>query len=203
MKAPGITVKPIQTIDGGHEVNEVFSTTCAFRSRTLVGEENRGWDYAKFLLANERNGIARVGVSKARLDRVRQLAVDPGLRLGPKIEDPFFAAKLAEVEVELKALEMTQMRVISNRQGAASPIPLPRCSRSRVRRSSRRPPNSDGGRWTLRAALSRPGRHGQRARRVRTGGALRPIYFNNRKVSIYRRIERDPARHHRQGDMGL
>ena len=106
-------MKPIQTIDGGHEVNEVFLDDVRVPADALVGEENKGWDYAKFLLANERNGIARVGVSKARLDRVRQLASIPVYSSGPKIEDPFFRAKLAEVEVELKALEMTQMRVIS------------------------------------------------------------------------------------------
>ena len=119
MKTPGITVKPIQTIDGGHEVNEVFFDDVRVPPDALVGEENKGWDYAKFLLANERNGIARVGVSKARLDRVRQLASIPVYGSGPKIEDPFFRAKLAEVEVELKALEMTQMRVISAPHGQA------------------------------------------------------------------------------------
>ena len=123
MKTPGITVKPIQTIDGGHEVNEVFLDDVRVPADALVGEENKGWDYAKFLLANERNGIARVGVSKARLDRVRQLASIPVYGSGPKIEDPFFRAKLAEVEVELKALEMTQMRVISNRRSAGKPDP--------------------------------------------------------------------------------
>ena len=96
----------------------------AFPADGLVGEENKGWDYAKFLLANERNGIARVGVSKARLDRVRQLASIPVYGSGPKIEDPFFRAKLSEVEVELKALEMTQMRVISQ---------SPQCGQARSR----------------------------------------------------------------------
>ena len=88
MKTPGITVRPIQTIDGGHEVNEVFFDDVRVPLDAIVGEENKGWDYAKFLLANERNGIARVGVSKARLDRVRELAVDPGLRLGAEDRRP-------------------------------------------------------------------------------------------------------------------
>ena len=74
MKTPGITVRPIQTIDGGHEVNEVFFDDVRVPVENLVGEENKGWDYAKFLLGNERVGIARVGVSKERLRRVRELA---------------------------------------------------------------------------------------------------------------------------------
>ena len=82
MKTPGITVRPIQTIDGGHEVNEVFFDDVRAPLDAIVGEENKGWDYAKFLLANERNGIARVGISKARLDRVRAARRDPRLRLG-------------------------------------------------------------------------------------------------------------------------
>ena len=123
MKTPGITVRPIQTIDGGHEVNEVFFDDVRAPLDALVGQENKGWDYAKFLLANERNGIARVGISKARLDRVRELAAIPVYGSGPKIDDPFFRAKLAAVEVELKALEMTQMRVISNRRNDGKPDP--------------------------------------------------------------------------------
>ncbi len=123
MKSPGVTVRPIQTIDGGHEVNEVFLDDVRVPLDALVGEENKGWDYAKFLLTNERNGIARVGISKARLDRVRELAAIPVYGSGAKIEDPFFRAKLAAVEVELKALEMTQMRVVSNRRNDGRPDP--------------------------------------------------------------------------------
>src|SRR5664279_4774992 len=65
MKSKGVTVRPIQTIDGGHEVNEVFFDDVEVPYENLIGEENKGWDYAKFLLGNERTGIARVGVSKA------------------------------------------------------------------------------------------------------------------------------------------
>ena len=74
MKSPGITVRPIITIDGAHEVNEVFFDDVEVPVENLVGEENKGWDYAKFLLGNERTGIARIGVSKERLRRIRQLA---------------------------------------------------------------------------------------------------------------------------------
>ena len=74
MKTPGITVRPIKTIDGGHEVNEVFFDDVKVPVENLVGEENKGWDYAKFLLGNERIGIARVGASKERIRRIKQLA---------------------------------------------------------------------------------------------------------------------------------
>jgi alkylation response protein AidB-like acyl-CoA dehydrogenase len=74
MKTKGITVRPIQTIDGGHEVNEVFFDEVKVPVENLIGEENRGWDYAKFLLSNERTGIARVGISKERIRRLQELA---------------------------------------------------------------------------------------------------------------------------------
>ena len=74
MKTPGVTVRPIITIDGGHEVNEVFFDDVRVPVENLVGEENKGWDYAKFLLGNERTGIARIGISKARLRRLKELA---------------------------------------------------------------------------------------------------------------------------------
>ena len=90
MKSPGMTVRPIQTIDGGHEVNEVFFDNVRVAARNLVGEENKGWGYAKFLLGNERNGIARVGISKARLANIRELASLHVYGERPKIEDPLF-----------------------------------------------------------------------------------------------------------------
>ena len=74
MKSKGVTVRPIETIDGGHEVNEVFFDDVEVPVENLIGEENKGWDYAKFLLGNERTGIARVGVSKERLRRIKELA---------------------------------------------------------------------------------------------------------------------------------
>ncbi len=80
MKSKGVTVRPIQTIDGGHEVNEVFFDDVEVPVENLVGEENKGWDYAKFLLGNERTGIARVGVSKERIRRIKELAVEGGIR---------------------------------------------------------------------------------------------------------------------------
>ena len=123
MKAPGITVRPIQTIDGGHEVNEVFFDEVRVPVENRVGEENRGWDYAKFLLGNERAGIARVGTSKARIRRLKEIAALERFNDRPLIEDERFRTKIAAVEVELKALEMTQLRVVAAERDRSGPDP--------------------------------------------------------------------------------
>src|SRR5215831_17897866 len=119
MKTPGITVRPIVTMDGSAEVNEVFFDEVKVPVANRVGEENKGWDYAKFLLGNERTGIARVGVSKERLRRLKELAaLEPAGGGARMIDDGHFREKIAAIEIELKALEMTQLRVVSNeRQG--------------------------------------------------------------------------------------
>ena len=124
MKTPGVTVRPIQTIDGGYEVNEVFLDDVKVPAENLVGQENKGWDYAKFLLSNERTGIARVGISKERLRRVKELAAVELDGDTPLIDDERFRIKIASVEVELKALEMLQLRVIAARKtGDKAPDP--------------------------------------------------------------------------------
>jgi len=123
MKSPGITVRPIQTIDGGHEVNEVFFDDVKVPAENLVGLENKGWDYAKFLLGNERTGIARVGASKARIRRLKELAAAEQSGGKPLIADERFRAKIAAVEVELKALEMTELRVVAERTRSNKPDP--------------------------------------------------------------------------------
>ena len=113
MRSKGITVRPIVTIDGGAEVNEVFFDDVVVPLENRVGAENKGWDYAKFLLGNERTSIARVGYSKERIRRIRQLAAQEQADGRPIIEDERFREKLAWIEVELKALEMTQLRVVA------------------------------------------------------------------------------------------
>ena len=113
MKTPGIEVRPIVTMDGGAEVNEVFLTDVRVPVENLVGEENKGWDYAKFLLGNERTNIARIGVSKQRIARIRELAALEFADGRPLIEDERFRERLAAIEIDLKALEMTQLRVVA------------------------------------------------------------------------------------------
>ena len=112
MKTPGITVRPIKTIDGGHEINELFFSDVRVPANQHVGEENHGWTYAKYLLGNERTGIAGVGRTKVRLAEVKKHAAETGV-----LDDPLFAARLAEAENELLALELTQARVVSDSSG--------------------------------------------------------------------------------------
>ncbi len=113
MKTPGIEVRPIVTIDGGREINEVFLTDVRVPVENLVGQENKGWDYAKFLLGNERTNIARIGMSKQRIARIRELAGKEMSGGRPLIEDERFREKLASIEIDLKALELTQLRVVA------------------------------------------------------------------------------------------
>ncbi|MEM6847715.1 MAG: acyl-CoA dehydrogenase family protein [Pseudomonadota bacterium] len=108
MNDPGVTVRPIRTIDGDHHVNEVFLDSVRVPADLLVHEENRGWDVAKFLLGNERVGIANVGQSKAELLLLKRLALARGL-----LDDPVFAAKLADLEADFMAQEVTNLRMLS------------------------------------------------------------------------------------------
>ena len=131
MKTPGITVRPIIMLDEEHEVNEVFFDNVRVPVSNLVGQENKGWTYAKYLLGHERTGIAAVGRSKRELTFLKQLAMQQSKRGAPLLHDPAFAAKVAHVEIELMALEMTVLRVISE-EGKG---PGPQASMLKVRGS--------------------------------------------------------------------
>jgi alkylation response protein AidB-like acyl-CoA dehydrogenase len=122
MSTPGITIRPIKLIDGSYEVNEVFFEDVRVPVNQLVGEENQGWTYAKFLLSNERTGIARVGTTKLWLADVKENAAQTKVGAGSLLEDPLFAAKVAEIENELLALELTQLRV-SGDEATGKPNP--------------------------------------------------------------------------------
>ncbi|WP_058049965.1 acyl-CoA dehydrogenase family protein [Janthinobacterium sp. Ant5-2-1] len=131
MKTPGITVRPIIMLDEEHEVNEVFFDNVRVPVSNLVGQENKGWTYAKYLLGHERTGIAAVGRSKRELTFLKQLAMQQSKRGAPLLHDPAFAAKVATLEIELMALEMTVLRVISE-EGKG---PGPQASMLKVRGS--------------------------------------------------------------------
>ena len=121
MKSPGITVRPIITIDGAHEVNEVFFDDVRVPAANLVGEVNKGWDYAKFLLSHERTGIARVGRSKRELLRLKQVA-EQELQDGvPLAQVPAFREKIANVEIDLMALELMGLRLLAAAQTGKPP----------------------------------------------------------------------------------
>ena len=122
MHAPGVTVRPIIMLDEEHEVNEVFFDNVKVPVGNLVGEENRGWTYAKYLLGHERTGIAAVGRSKRELASLKAFARRQVKNNSPLLDDPLFAAKVAALEIELMALEMTVLRVLSQEQKAPGPV---------------------------------------------------------------------------------
>lgn len=114
MDTPGVTLRPIELLDGGFEVNEVFFEDVRVPSENLIGEVNKGWDQAKFLLGNERVGIARVGGTKGMLALAKELARETTYRGRPLLEDARYASRIAEIENELVALELTALRVVAN-----------------------------------------------------------------------------------------
>ncbi len=124
MSTPGVSVRPIIMLDGGHEVNEVWFDNVRVPVANRVGDENRGWTYAKFLLGHERTGIAEVGRSKRRLKRLKQIAAtQPGGNGRPLIEDPRFRDRIAQVEIDLIALEITNLRVVAADREKKQPGP--------------------------------------------------------------------------------
>ena len=114
MDTPGVTLRPIELLDGGFEVNEVFFEDVRVPSENLIGEVNKGWDQAKFLLGNERVGIARVGGTKGMLALAKELARETMYNGAPLLEDPRYSSRIAEIENELVALELTALRVVAN-----------------------------------------------------------------------------------------
>jgi pimeloyl-CoA dehydrogenase large subunit len=190
MKTPGITVRPIQTIDGGHEVNEVFFDDVRVPVENLVGQENKGWDYAKFLLGNERVGIARVGVSKERIRRIKELASLERIGDVPLIKTTRFREKLAAVEIELKALEMTQLRVVAAEKHRAKGKPDPASSILKIKGSEIQQATTEllmevVGPYAL--PYQEEPEHGTNEPPIGPdwAGSVAPTYFNWRKISIY------------------
>ena len=113
MKTPGISVRPIITLEGEHEINDVFFENVRVPVENLVGEENRGWTYAKFLLNHERTSNAGIGNCKRSLAQLKQIAATQSVSGRPLIEDARFRDRIAAVELELMALEITNLRVLS------------------------------------------------------------------------------------------
>lgn len=108
MKSPGVTVRPIKLLDGGHEVNEVFFDNVEVPAENLIGEENKGWTYAKHLLSHERTNIADVNRAKRELERLKRIARSEGV-----YDDQRFRDEIAKLEVDIVALEMMVLRVLS------------------------------------------------------------------------------------------
>jgi alkylation response protein AidB-like acyl-CoA dehydrogenase len=121
MDQPGVEVRPIITLDGDHEVNEVFLTDARAPVANLVGEENMGWTYAKYLLTYERTSMAMVGASAASLQLLKEVARTEMKGGRPLSEDPYFAARVAKVEIELENLKTTTLRVVAAAAGGGAP----------------------------------------------------------------------------------
>ena len=192
MKTAGITVRPIVTIDGGAEVNEVFFDDVRVPVENLVGEENKGWNYAKFLLGNERVGIARIGTSKERLRRVRELARAEMDGQAPLIENMRFREKVASVEVELKALEMTQLRVVAAERNREKGKPDPASSILKIKGSEIQQAITElalevAGPYALPYRKESHSDHGwnEPPAGPEWASPIAPTYFNSRKISIY------------------
>ncbi|MDP6175497.1 MAG: acyl-CoA dehydrogenase family protein, partial [Rhodospirillales bacterium] len=116
MDMPGITVRPIITMNKFHSVNEVFFDNVKVPVENRVGEENMGWTYAKFLLGNERTSIANIGQAKRRMEQIKTAARAELMDGEPLIEDRIFARKIADLEVKLMALEYTQFRLLADEE---------------------------------------------------------------------------------------
>ena len=123
MKTPGITVRPLILMDGGHEVNEVFFDNVKVPVENLVYEEGKGWTVAKYLLGHERMNTGRIGASKRELAKLKEFAArQTGDDGKPLTEDARFRDKLTRVEVELMALEITNLRFLDQMRRSPSPL---------------------------------------------------------------------------------
>jgi alkylation response protein AidB-like acyl-CoA dehydrogenase len=121
MASPGIEVRPIITLDGDHEVNEVFLTDVRVPVANLVGEQDKGWTYAKYLLTYERTGMAMVGSSTNALNWLKSIAGRSKRKSGSLLDEPMFAARVAKVEIELANLSTTALRVVAAVAGGGAP----------------------------------------------------------------------------------
>jgi alkylation response protein AidB-like acyl-CoA dehydrogenase len=189
MKSPGVTVRPIVTMDGGRDINEVFFDNVKVPAKNLVGEENQGWTYAKFLLGNERTGIARVGASKRELKKLKEIVANEREGGQPLSASQRFRDKVAALEVELMALEITNLRMIAGMRAGKGPGPessILKLKGSEIQQRLTELAMEAVGPYAmpfLREALEQ----GWNEEPVgpEYAAAISPHYFNYRKVSIY------------------
>jgi alkylation response protein AidB-like acyl-CoA dehydrogenase len=189
MRSPGVTVRPIIMMDGGHEVNEVWFENVQVPAENLVGEENKGWTYAKFLLGHERTNIAGIGASKRELARLKHIAGQERKHGRPLLEDPWFAARVAQVEIDLMALEITNLRVVSAEAERRAPGPeasLLKIKGTEIQQALTELMMQAVGPYALpfRREAMEPGYAGPPAG-PRYAAPLAATYLNMRKASIY------------------
>ena len=189
MSSPGVEVRPIITLDGEHEVNEVFLTDVRVPVENLVGEENNGWTCAKYLLTYERTNIAGVGYSVAALERLKRVAAKQQKNGRPLAEDPSFAARMARVEIELENMKTTNLRVIAAVAGGG--VPGAESSMLKIRGTQIRQEISSLNRRAMgpyaRPFIAEALEEGHDSSSVGPAEAAPAAaqYFNSRKLSIY------------------
>jgi len=187
MKSPGVTVRPIITLEGGHEVNDVFLDNVKVPVENRIFHENQGWTCAKALLLHERSGIAGVARSKRGLERLRQMSrVELADDAGPLLADPFFKRKVADLEIDLTALEYTELRTLAGESSGKGPGPESSILKIKGTEIQQR---------LTELALEAAGHYGAPYLRdlPHNVGAIGPdaahgvagSYFNTRKTSIY------------------
>ena len=183
MATPGITVRPLILMDGGHEVNEIFFDNVSVPVENLVFEENKGWTVAKYLLGHERMGSGNVGASKRELAALKALATREQKGGKPLMQDPRFRDKLTRVEVELDALEITSMRFLDKMRRTGQP-PGADVSMLKIR-------GTEVQQMITELMMVAVGPLAQPFKAVDSGAIdhftsrLAPRYFNYRKASIY------------------
>ncbi|MGY2932983.1 pimeloyl-CoA dehydrogenase large subunit [Bradyrhizobium sp. GM6.1] len=190
LTSPGVTVRPIQLFDGYPEVCEVFFDDVRVPIDNRVGEENRGWEYAKFVLGNGRVTIARVGLSKESIRRIKELASRTRVGEGLLIDRTDFRKKIAAVEVQLKALEMTQLRVVANQskpeRGAQDPASsILKIKGSEIQQATAELLMDVLGPYALPYQSEDNFQRGDPPIGPEWAGPVAPAYFNGRKVPIY------------------
>ena len=183
MATPGITVRPLILMDGGHEVNEIFFDNVQVPVENLVFEENKGWTVAKYLLGHERMGSGSVGASKRELSALRALAAREMKGGKPLLEDPRFRDRLSRAEIELEALEITSMRFLDKMRRTGQP-PGADVSMLKIR-------GTEVQQMITELMMQAAGPRAQPFKAVDDGAIdhftarLAPRYFNYRKASIY------------------
>jgi alkylation response protein AidB-like acyl-CoA dehydrogenase len=189
MNSPGVEVRPIITLEGEHEVNEVFFNDVQVPVENLVGEQDKGWTYAKFLLTYERTNIAGVGFSVAALETLKRIASKVQRNGRPLAQDPQFAARLAKVEIDLENMKTTNLRVIAAVAGGG--VPSAESSMLKIRGTEIRQEISSLARRAMgpyahpfiEAALHEG--HDETPVGPAEAAPLASLYFNNRKLSIF------------------
>ena len=189
MNTPGVEVRPIILLDGEHEVNEVFFDNVRVPIGNLVGEENKGWTYAKYLLTHERTGTANIGNSNAALEKLKFVAGQQKKGGRSLLDDPYFAARLAKVEIDLNAMKTTNLRILV--QADAGAAPGPESSMLKVKGTIIRQEINDLSRRALgpyalpfsSEALDEG--YNEEAVGPEYANSIAAKYFNNRKMSIY------------------